>query len=934
MMAAARRMSTHRPNATSFLLQKKQEATPPNEEPKVYKPPAAKSEMPTDQKPKQMTKGLRRFFPNEEEIKALKKLSKRVLTEIVVYARAQGYEEKKTLLKIMRIAQKPLNHSILAIIRPIVLRDMANRSIRRIFPHHFEGEDDIPKKFSEVSPRGFETRGIKEALLLIIMDSKTLVSASAPGAYASQIEIAASNAMTILVNCQVYLGRTDFSGIRIPYCDLDFAMLQSANLSNANLTGVQIAMTYFQNAKLDGALMREADFGINRNDVRNKLLSTGHHDPVDEIISPSECTGLFITKSKTALKVWATHYSTLIQTYKVFSGHCSTVACSPNAQQVALNHGDNIEVWEILKSKHTKVGGDQKSRIHHLVFSPDGSKIASGNEDQTVTVYEISSGKLCNTYMVGGDITVMLWHGAFLIVQDKRGHIRVWDYRKEGELVRNLEPTNLLLLALLPTTKPGSLEISAPSMLLRGSKNLILLPLSPENPPRKLADIPSGAKVCSSRHGQFVIIYCPQEETKEETEQEKKKGTDGKVSSDPKRLTIIHTKSGMPLAYVELWENIKSINFCDKSLLAVGFECGEVAVLRLRTILGTAADLTKDDLKKIAKVKISCHDAKYVGWGRVGAQSKGGFKGATLYNVIGLKPHQEETVKRQGAKTGFSPTISPEELIDGHLSKPKVQSLQIGTTNGEGIPPTPRKESNPDEILNETLNEIETEQKQDFVGFEIGTKVKVYGLRSVPRFNGKTGRILSALKNGRHAVKLDDNRKLLSVKLQNLKSLEPAPEIEETSGKTASTDPFAELPFPNDNYTQSPPLPLMTQKQLKMWLLHVVLPNNPDILPETVEALVLEELDGKSLLAMSEEHFRKIVQSPRQRELLRTVLQRACFDADGRGCADVCGSDRGDVCGGPESMASGLFSSFVGAATMGATALSAFLAVSAFSSSK
>jgi hypothetical protein len=87
-----------------------------------------------------------------------------------------------------------------------------------------------------------------------------------------------------------------------------------------------------------------------------------------------------------------------LQTYEGHSGWVSSVVFSPDGSRVASGSGDNtVRVWDVQtgECQHTLEG--HSGSVSSVVFSPDGSRVASGSDGKTVRVWDVQTGECQHT---------------------------------------------------------------------------------------------------------------------------------------------------------------------------------------------------------------------------------------------------------------------------------------------------------------------------------------------------------------------------------------------------------------------------------------------------------------------------------------------------------------------------------------------------------
>mmetsp|Transcript_2183 Transcript_2183/g.3037 ORF Transcript_2183/g.3037 Transcript_2183/m.3037 type:complete len:253 (+) Transcript_2183:10-768(+) len=68
---------------------------------------------------------------------------------------------------------------------------------------------------------------------------------------------------------------------------------------------------------------------------------------------------------------------------------------------------------------------------------------------------------------------------------------------------------------------------------------------------------------------------------------------------------------------------------------------------------------------------------------------------------------------------------------------------------------------------------------------DVGAKVRIYGLKNSPKFNGSIGTIVGPLKEGRHLVKIEGHKKVVKIRPGNLNILDDEGSERSCTGKEA-----------------------------------------------------------------------------------------------------------------------------------------------------
>ncbi|MBD2169496.1 ribosome assembly protein 4 [Calothrix membranacea FACHB-236] len=142
-----------------------------------------------------------------------------------------------------------------------------------------------------------------------------------------------------------------------------------------------------------------------------------------------------------------------LQTLSDHNSSVNSVTFSPDGQQLASGSDDNtIKLWDVSTGKviqtlpplqeatptESYIDSGHQDSVTSIAFSSDGKKLASGSEDKTIKLWDISTGQLLQTFSGHGDVikTIALSSdGQKLASGSKDKTIKLWDV-STGQLLQ------------------------------------------------------------------------------------------------------------------------------------------------------------------------------------------------------------------------------------------------------------------------------------------------------------------------------------------------------------------------------------------------------------------------------------------------------------------------------------------------------------------
>eukprot|EP00949_MAST-11_sp_MAST-11-sp1_P002724 g2724.t1 len=87
-----------------------------------------------------------------------------------------------------------------------------------------------------------------------------------------------------------------------------------------------------------------------------------------------------------------------LQTLEGYSSHVKSVSFSRNGTKVASGSSDNtVKLWDVTSGQclQTLEGHDRSA--NSVSLSPDGTNVAPGSDDETVKLWDVTSGECLQT---------------------------------------------------------------------------------------------------------------------------------------------------------------------------------------------------------------------------------------------------------------------------------------------------------------------------------------------------------------------------------------------------------------------------------------------------------------------------------------------------------------------------------------------------------
>ncbi|KAG0289095.1 Target of rapamycin complex subunit lst8, partial [Linnemannia gamsii] len=279
-----------------------------------------------------------------------------------------------------------------------------------LFTHNLLTEPSVVQFLSE---RVQENSDFKRQLLEVVEKSKSDTS----------MATAAANAMTILVRAGVTFHRYDFRYICIPGADLSGGQFDSAQFQGADLTNVNLGMSWLRKADFSNAQMQGVQFGELPYLREDKAVRACLHSPDGKMLAVGLGDG--------SVTVYSTSSWRQIVKLSGHTDYTKTLAFSPDSQRLVTGSEDSrMWIWDCSNGDALLFLGGHTAGVTSVAYSPCGKQVVSASWDGTVRLWDTTTGDAL--FVLEGHIGSVngvrfTADGRRLVSGSHDGTIRFWD---------------------------------------------------------------------------------------------------------------------------------------------------------------------------------------------------------------------------------------------------------------------------------------------------------------------------------------------------------------------------------------------------------------------------------------------------------------------------------------------------------------------------
>lgn len=204
----------------------------------------------------------------------------------------------------------------------------------------------------------------------------------------------------------------------------------------------------------------------------------------------------------------------------IYHGHSKGIGAvawsPPDGQRIASGSGDNtVQVWDATSGNNKIVYTGHSQAVQSVAWSPDGQRIASGGNDKTVQVWNALTGSSLFTYYGHTDIVwAVAWSpgGKYIASAGVDQTVQVWD-ATSGNLVYKYNGHNGVVYALAWSQDSNRIASASTDQTVQlwnsTSGNNVLTYSHHSGLVTSVAWSPDGSQIASSAQDKTVQIWNP-----------------------------------------------------------------------------------------------------------------------------------------------------------------------------------------------------------------------------------------------------------------------------------------------------------------------------------------------------------------------------------------------------------------------------------------
>ncbi|BAY49429.1 pentapeptide repeat protein [Scytonema sp. HK-05] len=248
----------------------------------------------------------------------------------------------------------------------------------------------------------------------------------------------AGNLINLLVQLQVDLRGSDFSGLVVQQADLRQVDLAGVNFQNADLTKSIFSETFSIAMSIDlspdGQTMAVGDSSGNIylwNISTTQLLATfsGHIGWVWSVAFSPDGNMLATGSTDSSVRLWDVQSGRCLQVLTEHTGGVRSVSFSVDGQQLASGSEDKtVRLWN-LQGQCLRVLKGHTQSVYSVHFAPNQQTLASSSNDTTVRIWDVSNGNclsILQGHTTGAQCVRYSPDGQLLASGCRDGSIRLW----------------------------------------------------------------------------------------------------------------------------------------------------------------------------------------------------------------------------------------------------------------------------------------------------------------------------------------------------------------------------------------------------------------------------------------------------------------------------------------------------------------------------